>query len=497
MTVSTIDFRSESATAPVPLATGLLAGIAAVVLALQCIAGGRIIYPAVDFLPWKAGVATLTVLAVAGLPILGLLAFVALRKGTSAAAWSMGRFLRFCTYAFVLSFLATLGLEHRFLGPGIGAGMLTALRGVAEAGLLVALFVSVQRSRAIREICGRTFPARVADGLLRMIAGDGAAMIIVMLASLVLVLGYSALPSIENFGLKFLTTADWRSNSLEKPIRDAKGHIQYDEDGDEIVRTVPPAFGALAAMYGTMVTSGIALLCAVPASFGAALFLVRVLPRVPAGLPRALVSLVSFLIEFLAAIPSIAYGIWGLFMLAPFLANHLEPPLNRLFGAVPGLRWLHTDGMPMGRDMLCGGIVLAIMILPIITAVSRDVLASVPRTQIEGTLALGATWWQSCWGMLRYAKSGLFGAVMLGLARAAGETMAVAMVISDSPIIHSSWFAPGRTMAGVLANEFGEADTAMYRGALVEVALILLVMSLLFNIIARWLVVGRANPIMA
>lgn len=495
MTVSTIDYRSESASAPVPALTGALSAIAAVVLALQCIAGGRIIYPAVDFLPWKVGVATLTVLAVVGLPILGLLAFLSLRKGTPAAAWSMGRFLRFCTYAYVLSCVATIGLERRYLGGGAVA--LTAFRGIAEAGLLAGLFISVQRSKAIRDICGRTFPARVADGILRMIAGDGAAIILLMLASLVLVLGYSALPSIENFGLKFLTTTDWRSNSLEKPIRDAKGHIQYDEDGDEIVQTIPPAFGALAAVYGTMVTSGIALLIAVPASFGAALFLVRVVPRVPAGLPRAMLSIVSFLIEFLAAIPSIAYGIWGLFMLAPFLANHFEPPLNRLFGAVPGLRWLHFDGMPMGRDMLCGGVVLAIMILPIITAVGRDVLASVPRTQIEGTLALGATWWQSCWGMLRYAKSGLFGAVMLGLARAAGETMAIAMVVSDSHVISSSWFAPGRTMASVLANEFGEADTALYRGALVEVALILLAMSLLFNIIARWLVVGRNRTVAA
>jgi phosphate transport system permease protein len=493
MTVSTIDYPSDSATAPVPIVTGALVAALTAMLALQCVAGGLAVYPAVDFLPWKLGVALLTLLGMVGLPTLAVIGLVALRQGAPGAERAMGRFLRFSAYGFVLSLLTTIGLERKYLGLGGGVYLITALRAACEAGLIIAIFVSVQRSKTVVRTCGRNFAARVADALLRMIAGDGAATIIVMLAALILVLGYAALPSIKTFGLKFLTTTDWRSNELERPVRDAHGHIQYDADGDPITVTVPPAFGALAAMYGTLITSAIALLCAVPASFGAALFLVRVVPRVPAGLPRLLISLVSFLIEFLAAIPSIAYGMWGLFVLGPFLAKYLEPPLNRLFGAVPFLRWLHTSGMQTGRDMLCAGIVLAIMILPIITAVSRDVLSSVPRTQIEGTLALGATWWQSCWGMLRYGRSGLFGAVMLGLARAAGETMAVAMVIGDSFSINSSWFAPGRTMASVLANEFGEADTEMYRGALVEVALILLVMSLIFNIVARRLVVGRAN----
>ncbi|HEX2973923.1 MAG TPA: ABC transporter permease subunit, partial [Tepidisphaeraceae bacterium] len=147
--------------------------------------------------------------------------------------------------------------------------------------------------------------------------------------------------------------------------------------------------------------------------------------------------------------------------------------------------------IPMtGRDMLCGGLILAIMIIPIITAVSRDVLQAVPRSQIEGSLALGATWWQSSREMLRYSRSGLFGAVMLGLARAAGETMAITMVIGNSNQIVASPFAPAQTMSSLLANEFAEASSPLHRSALIEVALILLVMSLAFNVIARYLVVG-------
>jgi len=222
----------------------------------------------------------------------------------------------------------------------------------------------------------------------------------------------------------------------------------------------------------------------VPLSLGAAIFLIRIAPAKLAG-P------VSFLVEFLAAIPSIAYGLWGLFVLAPFLQSRIEPAMNAGFGAIPGLRWMHYAGMPTGRDMLAGGLVLGIMILPIITAVSRDVLRAVPKTQIEGTLALGATWWQSCREMLRYSRSGLFGAIMLGLARAAGETMAVTMVIGNVNQIVASPLAPAQTMASLLANQFAEAEAGMHRSALLQVALILLLMSLVFNVVARALVVGK------
>ena len=194
---------------------------------------------------------------------------------------------------------------------------------------------------------------------------------------------------------------------------------------------------------------------------------------------------------------------WGLFVLGPFLQHYLEPGLRHAPGWIPGVNaWLFTETQPSpgirspseipltGNDMFCGGLVLAIMILPIITAISRDVLKSVPRAQLEGTSALGATWWQSSCEMLRYSRSALFGAVMLGLARAAGETMAITMVIGNNTQVRASLFAPAQTMSSLLANEFAEANSDIHRAALAEVALILLVMSLLFNIVARWLVVG-------
>jgi phosphate transport system permease protein len=311
----------------------------------------------------------------------------------------------------------------------------------------------------------------------------GAITVLLMMASLVAVLLYAAGPSIKTLGAKFLVTSQWRPNELEIIKKDASGKIIKDEDGEPVTVTVPPAFGALPVVYGTAVSSALSLLFAVPLSIGAALFLVRIASR-------RFVNPVSFLIEFLAAIPSIAYGIWGLFVMVPFVRKHIEPPLNAFFGHVPGLRWLHADATT-GRDMFSGSLILGIMVLPIITSVSRDVLRAVPRAQIEGTLALGATWWQSSWEMLRYSRSGLFGAVMLGLARAAGETMAVTMVIGNIAHISASPFRPAQTMSSLLANEFAEASTDLHRSALLQVALILLVMSLLFNIVARYLVVGK------
>jgi len=321
---------------------------------------------------------------------------------------------------------------------------------------------------------------------LTILATCSGAFVLLMMASLLAVLFYSAIPSIRTFGFAFLIRSEWRPNELEQIKRNAQGNIIKDEDGEPVTETIPPAFGALPVVYGTIVSSGIAMLFAVPLSIGAALFLVRISPR-------PLVNPVSFLIEFLAAIPSIAYGIWGVFVLAPFLQARVEPPLNHLLASVSWLRWASWNSTT-GRDMLCGGLILAIMILPIITAVSRDVLRAVPRAHIEATLALGATWWQSTWEMLRYGRSGLFGALMLGLARASGETMAVAMVIGNINEIHPSVLAPAQTMSSLLANEFAEASTELHRAALLEVALILLVMSLIFNIVARWLVVGRGQP---
>jgi phosphate transport system permease protein len=326
----------------------------------------------------------------------------------------------------------------------------------------------------------------------------GAVSILGMLVALLAVLTVAAWPSIATYGTSFLISSQWRPNALDVPMRDAQGHVVM-KDGEIVTQTVPPAFGALPVIYGTVVSSILALIFAVPLSIGAALFLVRMCPRI-------LVGTVSFLVEFLAAIPSIAYGMWGLFILGPFLQQYIEPGLKQILGWIPGVQsWLFvetqtiaghtaTRQIPLtGNDMFCGGLVLAIMILPIITAISRDVLRAVPRAQLEGTLALGATWWQSSFEMLQYSRSGLFGAVMLGLARAAGETMAITMVIGNNTQIRSSIFAPAQTMSSLLANEFAEANSDIHRAALAEVALILLIMSLLFNIIARWLVVG-AKP---
>ena len=338
-----------------------------------------------------------------------------------------------------------------------------------------------------------------ADGVLRFITSASAVTILLMLAALVIVLTIAALPTIKAYRLSFLASTAWRPNELEVPHRDPVTHkLVRDADGETIIDTVPPAFGALNVIYGTTLSSIIALAFAVPLSLGAAITLVRIAPR-------WLVPPVSFLIEFLAAIPSIAYGIWALFVMAPFLQSRVEPGLKAVLAPVPGLGWLFQQTVEAGqrtivrpipltgRDLFSGGLILAVMIIPIITAISRDVLRGVPRAQVEGTVALGATWWQSCKEMLKYSRSGLFGAVMLGLARAAGETMAVTMVIGNKNQIEPSPFAPAQTMSSLLANEFAEATGDLHRAALVEVALVLLVMSLAFNVVARYLVVGKGS----
>jgi phosphate transport system permease protein len=342
---------------------------------------------------------------------------------------------------------------------------------------------ALNASSDVLDLCSPPGRRISSDQILRALAAGGAVVVLLMLASLVVMLTLAALPSIKAFGFGFVTSSQWRPNELEQPKRGPDGKVII-EDGEVVNEIIPPAFGALPVIFGTAVSAIIALVFAMPLSLGTALFFVRIAPR-------WMVAPVSFLVEFLAAIPSIAYGLWGLFVLAPFLQKHVEPALNRFFAAAPGLGFLHHNGMTTGRDMFCGGLILAIMIVPIITAVARDVLCAVPRAQVEGSIALGATWWQSAKEMLKYSRSGLFGAVMLGLARAAGETMAVTMVIGNNNQIAASPFAPAQTMASLLANEFAEASTDIHRAALAEVALILLVVSLLFNVIARYLVVGK------
>ncbi|MBN8599133.1 MAG: phosphate ABC transporter permease subunit PstC [Planctomycetes bacterium] len=342
--------------------------------------------------------------------------------------------------------------------------------------------------------------ARIGDAVLGWACRLSAALIALMLVSLIVVLVHSAWPAIRQFGLGFLVSSDWRANEIERPLRDAAGKLVL-RDGEPVMETLAPSFGALPVIWGTAVSSALALLIAVPISLSAAIFLVRVAPKL------RIAGAASFLIEFLAAVPSLAFGIWALFVLAPFFQNHVGPVLQRVFEPIPGLRWMFYETVTVagrtverpipltGRDLFTGSLILAIMILPIVTSVSRDVLKAVPRTQIEGTLALGATWWQSCVAMLRYGRSGLLGAIMLGLARAAGETMAVTMVIGNNNQISPSPFAPAQTMASVLANEFGEATEGLHRASLLYVALILLTMSLVFNVVARRLVVGKVGGV--
>src|SRR5919202_2403829 len=225
----------------------------------------------------------------------------------------------------------------------------------------------------------------------------------------------------------------------------------------------------------------VALLLATPIGVGCALFIAEYAPlrmRAP----------VSFLIELLAAIPSIIYGLWGFFVLAPVMRGAVEPFLKATFGPLPVVGSL-VSGPIVGRDLLVAGVILAIMILPTVTAVSREVLRAVPNTQREGMLALGATRWETIRdAVLPYARSGIVGACILGLARALGETMAVTMVIGNSSTqIRASLFTPGYSLASAIANQFTEADKAIYFSAIVEIALVLLLVAAIMNVAARLL----------
>jgi phosphate transport system permease protein len=226
-------------------------------------------------------------------------------------------------------------------------------------------------------------------------------------------------------------------------------------------------------IFGTIASSLLALLIALPLSLGVAVFLAELAPR---WIERPL----SFLVELLAAIPSIVYGLWGIFVLVPWLRAHVQLFLGKELGFLPLFK-----GPNYGFGMLAAGLILAIMILPIITSISRDVLKSVPDIYREAALGLGATRWETTRIILKDARSGIFGATLLGLGRALGETMAVTMVIGNRPEISASLFSPAYSMASVLANEFAEATTSMYTAALIEIALVLFVVTVLLNALAR------------
>jgi phosphate transport system permease protein len=236
-------------------------------------------------------------------------------------------------------------------------------------------------------------------------------------------------------------------------------------------------FGALPFIYGTLVSSLIALILAVPLSLGTALFLTEICPR-------QLRAVLSLLVELLAAIPSVIYGLWGIFVLAPFLRVYVQPFLANTLG------WTGLfTGPKYGWGMLAAGVILAIMILPIISSITREVIRAVPRQQREAALALGATRWEMLRiAVLRNARTGIFGAVILGLGRAFGETMAVTLVIGNRAQIVKSLFAPAYTLSSVIANEFAEAVGEVHLSALTEAALILFAITLLVNALAGLLV---------
>jgi len=274
--------------------------------------------------------------------------------------------------------------------------------------------------------------------------------VVSVVIAMLIALASDSMLSIREFGFHFLISRQWN------PI---KGE-----------------FGALPFIYGTIVSSLIALLISVPFSLGIAVFLVE-------QAPHYIARPVGFLVELLAAIPSVVYGLWGIFVLAPFLRSYVEPPLAKAFGKLPLFQ-----GSITGIGLLTGGIILAIMITPIISAVVRDVLAAVPGSQREAALALGATKWEMIRVVLVNGAPGIAGAVILGLGRALGETMAVTMVIGNRPEISASLFEPSYTIASAIANEFTEATQDLYLSALVELGLILFLVTFIVNAIARLLV---------
>jgi phosphate transport system permease protein len=237
-------------------------------------------------------------------------------------------------------------------------------------------------------------------------------------------------------------------------------------------------FGALPFVYGTLVTSALGLAIAVPLGLGAAIFLAELAPR-------RLSDNFTFLIDLLAAVPSVIYGLLGVFVLVPLMRTEIQPALKRTLGFIPLFQ-----GPAYGIGLLTAGLVLAVMIVPFIISVSREVLLAVPRDQREAALALGATRWEATWkAVVPYARTGIMGSVFLALARALGETMAVTMVIGNNPRISTSLFAPGYSIASVLANEFSEATGNLYLSALIELGLVLFLLTFVLNGLARLLIV--------
>jgi phosphate transport system permease protein len=305
-----------------------------------------------------------------------------------------------------------------------------------------------------------------ADRLFGWLTAGAAWLVLILLGAAAASMAWGGRQAFETFGWHFITSRDWDA---------VGGH-----------------FGAFVPIVGTLVTSAIAMIIAVPVSIGIALFLTDIAPRWTRG-PIAVA------IELLAAIPSIIYGMWGLFVFAPFMAAHVEPWLNDKLGPVPMIGALFT-GPPIGIGMLTAGIVLGIMVIPFISSVAREVFSAVPTALRESAVALGSTRWEILSRVtLPYTRSAIIGAIFLGLGRALGETMAVTFVLGNAHDLSASLLMPSNSIAAAIANEFTEADTDLYRSSLIALGFLLFIVTLIVLTIAKLLLLrvnrqlGRTN----
>jgi phosphate transport system permease protein len=311
--------------------------------------------------------------------------------------------------------------------------------------------VAAQAARSRTEVI-RGFALN--DAIFRYLTRGAAALVLVLLAGVIVSLIDGSIPAFQKFGFGFLTTEIWNP--------------------------VTEKFGAVAPIYGTVVTSLIAMIIAVPVGIGIAIFLTELCPiwlRRPIGIA----------IELLAGIPSIIYGIWGLFVFAPFLQEYVQPALISAFGPIPVLSTLFS-GPPYGIGMLTAGLILAIMVLPFVTSISRDVFETVPPVLRESAFGIGCTTWEVVKNVvIPYTRVGLVGGVMLGLGRALGETMAVTFVIGNAHKVSASLLAPGTTISATIANEFTEAVSDLYTSSLIALGLILFVVTFVILALARFM----------
>jgi phosphate transport system permease protein len=326
---------------------------------------------------------------------------------------------------------------------------MTAIPALANAATERKVSVASSVLQRIRSTQPRS--SRVPDAAFRVLILLTAVSVFAIVVFVVWELVDKSRLSLHQFGIGFFYGHDW------DPVNDH--------------------YGAMPFIYGTLVSSLLALLLAVPLSVGVAVYLTEMCPI-------RWRPIISFLVELLAAIPSVVYGLWAIFVLAPLLRDYVEPFLAKTLG------WTGLFTGPIyGIGMLAAGIIMAIMVVPIIASITREVLTAVPQNQREAVLALGATRWEMIrMGVLRNARIGIVGGIILGLGRALGETMAVTMVIGNRPEISKSLFAPGYTMASVIANEFSEATGDLYLSALVEIGLALFLVTLIVNALARLLV---------